>query len=212
MAALGEIPASLNYQRPEVSRLTALPSSHRSASTSHHPIILPRKKSHRNALASAQSAASNRNVFPSSLKSACRSNPGTPTQVRRPDFIGVSEQNQAQAQSNKYYEQQQQQQLQQQQHLQQQQGVGSGYSPQRRFLSESELVRQANELPQYSRANNTVDNIRELAGSPQRGVYTWKDSSLGSGFTPSGASSTVAALAAAHQAAQQHQASMVSIG
>lgn len=28
-----------------------------------------------------------------------------------------------------------------------------------------------------SRTNNTVDNIRELAGSPQRGVYMWKDSS-----------------------------------
>lgn len=50
-----------------------------------------------------------------------------------------------------------------------------GYgSPQRRFLSEGELVRQG-ELSAYSRANNTSDNIRELAGSPQRGVYMWKD-------------------------------------
>lgn len=50
-----------------------------------------------------------------------------------------------------------------------------GYgSPQRRFLSEGELVRQG-ELAAYSRANNTSDNIRELAGSPQRGVYMWKD-------------------------------------
>lgn len=55
----------------------------------------------------------------------------------------------------------------------------SNYSPQRRFLSESELVRQGNEHP-YSRTNNTVDNIRELAGSPQRGVYLWKDNSPGS--------------------------------
>lgn len=51
-----------------------------------------------------------------------------------------------------------------------------GYSPQRRFLSESELIRQGNEHT-YSRTNNTVDNIRELAGSPQRGVYMWKDNS-----------------------------------
>ena len=72
-------------------------------------------------------------------------------------------------------------------------------------------MRQANEHP-YARTNNTVDNIRELAGSPQRGVYTWKDNSPGSGFTPSGATSTVAALAAAHQQQlqQQHQA-MVSV-
>ncbi|CAG9824914.1 unnamed protein product [Phaedon cochleariae] len=51
-------------------------------------------------------------------------------------------------------------------------------SPQRRFLSEGELVRQepaplsAHPPP---RSNNTVDNIRELANSPQRGVYMWKD-------------------------------------
>lgn len=97
-----------------------------------------------------------------------RSNPGTPTQVRRPDFIGVNE-------AQTYYDMQQ--------------GntggisvggsVGTGYSPQRRFLSESELVRQSSDHP-YSRTNNTVDNIRELAGSPQRGVYMWKDNSPGS--------------------------------
>lgn len=51
-------------------------------------------------------------------------------------------------------------------------------SPQRRFLSEGELVRQGNELS-YARSNNTVDNIRELAGSPQHGVYMWKDNSPG---------------------------------
>ncbi|XP_001604831.2 palmitoyltransferase ZDHHC5 [Nasonia vitripennis] len=130
-----------------------------------------------------------------------RSNPGTPTQVRRPDFIGVSEQQQQQQQA-KYYDAQQHG----NQSVQQQQKQ-PGYSPQRRFLSESELVRQANEHP-YARTNNTVDNIRELAGSPQRGVYTWKDNSPGSGYPPSGPTSTVAALAAAHQAAQQHHASM----
>ncbi|KAG5336270.1 ZDHC5 Palmitoyltransferase, partial [Acromyrmex heyeri] len=110
-----------------------------------------------------------------------RSNPGTPTQVRRPDFIGVNE-------APTYYDVQQGN-----------TGVGvpssviTGYSPQRRFLSESELVRQGTDHP-YSRTNNTVDNIRELAGSPQRGVYMWKDNSPGSypGPPPGGAvSSTV---------------------
>ncbi|KAK0179004.1 hypothetical protein PV327_007832 [Microctonus hyperodae] len=96
-----------------------------------------------------------------------RSNPGTPTQVRRPDFIGVNE-------APTYYDVQ---------HHNNSIGIVggntgavTGYSPQRRFLSESELIRQGNEHP-YSRTNNTVDNIRELAGSPQRGVYMWKDNS-----------------------------------
>ncbi|XP_011701149.1 PREDICTED: palmitoyltransferase ZDHHC5 isoform X1 [Wasmannia auropunctata] len=106
-----------------------------------------------------------------------RSNPGTPTQVRRPDFIGVNE-------APTYYDVQQGNNT----------GVGvpgsviTGYSPQRRFLSESELVRQGTDHP-YARTNNTVDNIRELAGSPQRGVYMWKDNSPGSypGPPPGGA-------------------------
>ncbi|XP_034949745.1 palmitoyltransferase ZDHHC5 isoform X2 [Chelonus insularis] len=90
-----------------------------------------------------------------------RSNPGTPTQIRRPDFIGVAD-------APTYYDVQ---------HHNNSNPVGvPGYSPQRRFLSESELIRQDNEHP-YSRTNNTVDNIRELAGSPQRGVYMWKDNS-----------------------------------
>lgn len=58
-------------------------------------------------------------------------------------------------------------------------------SPQRRFLSEGELLSRTNsngmnigtELSYVNRTNNTVDNIRELAGSPQRGVYNWKDTS-----------------------------------
>lgn len=61
-----------------------------------------------------------------------------------------------------------------------------GGSPQRRFLSEGELVRQSSGAVgatvgdlSYTRSNNTVDNIRELAGSPQRGVYMWKDTSPG---------------------------------
>lgn len=53
-------------------------------------------------------------------------------------------------------------------------------SPQRRFLSEGELVRQSNELS-YARTNNTVDNIRELANSPQKSMYMWKDNSPGYG-------------------------------
>ncbi|KAH8411375.1 hypothetical protein KR215_002954 [Drosophila sulfurigaster] len=153
-----------------------------------------------------------------------RSNPGTPTQPRRPDFIGLNaqaaqQQQQAAAAAAAYYEYtsglppqhpqapsiQQQQQLllqqqrvmlqhqqQQQQALQQQQQslaqAAYGGSPQRRFLSEGELVRQGtggNELS-YARSNNTVDNIRELAGSPQRGVYMWKDTSPGFSTAPGG--------------------------
>lgn len=52
------------------------------------------------------------------------------------------------------------------------------HSPQRRFLSEGELVRQA-PMDLACRPNNTVDNIRELAGSPQKSVYTFKDNSPG---------------------------------
>jgi palmitoyltransferase ZDHHC5/8 len=74
----------------------------------------------------------------------------------------------------------------------QQQSAQSGFaplypngSPQRRFLSEGELLARTtsnglsigNELSYVNRNNNTVDNIRELAGSPQRGVYNWKDNS-----------------------------------
>ncbi|KAG5684218.1 hypothetical protein PVAND_013456 [Polypedilum vanderplanki] len=71
---------------------------------------------------------------------------------------------------------------------QQQSGLPPLYpngSPQRRFLSEGELLARTtsnglsigNELSYVNRTNNTVDNIRELAGSPQRGVYNWKDNS-----------------------------------
>ncbi|XP_055300994.1 palmitoyltransferase ZDHHC8 isoform X2 [Sitodiplosis mosellana] len=127
-----------------------------------------------------------------------RSNPGTPTQPRRPDFIGVSNSNQMPNNMMNIHQQQQQQQQQmmyphtlgkqqQQQHENQIPGVHrqqqvqnqSVYgSPQRRFLSEGELVRQGAELS-YARSNNTVDNIRELASSPQHGVYMWKDNSPG---------------------------------
>ncbi|XP_055533545.1 palmitoyltransferase ZDHHC8 isoform X1 [Wyeomyia smithii] len=157
-----------------------------------------------------------------------RSNPGTPTQPRRPDFIGVNMVSQPQQQQQQqqpgatYYDfplqQQQQQQAQmhqtglppvhpyhqqqpmsqqqqppqypmvhhngglpQQQQQQQQRPPNIVYhhgSPQRRYLSEGELARQGAELS-YARSNQTVDNIRELAGSPQRGVYMWKDTSPG---------------------------------
>lgn len=118
-----------------------------------------------------------------------RSNPGTPTQVRRPDFIGVPNQQQQQPGLAYYdfpmHQQQQMMMLQQQQN---QQGIpyhAANGSPQRRFLSEGELLGRAtsnglsigNELSYMGRNNNTVDNIRELAGSPQRGVYNWKDQS-----------------------------------
>lgn len=51
------------------------------------------------------------------------------------------------------------------------------HSPQRRFLSEGELLRGNGDLGPPYRTNNTVDNIRELASSPQRGMYLWKDTS-----------------------------------
>ncbi|XP_023288492.1 uncharacterized protein LOC111674019 [Orussus abietinus] len=122
--------------------------------------------------------------------SAYRSNPGTPTQVRRPNFIDVSE-------APNFYE------------AHQGNGggnviVGSRYSPQRRFLSESELIRQGNEHP-YARTNNTVDNIRELAGSPQRGVYTWKDNSPGS-YPPSSSVTTSAGMTGPRQPLAQRTA------
>ncbi|CAH2048814.1 unnamed protein product, partial [Iphiclides podalirius] len=65
-----------------------------------------------------------------------RSNPGTPTQPRRPDF-----------------------------------GARAA-SPQRRFLSEGELLRAEPPAPHPHRP--TADDIRELAASPQRG-YTWAE-------------------------------------
>ncbi|XP_065337364.1 palmitoyltransferase ZDHHC8 isoform X2 [Cloeon dipterum] len=125
-----------------------------------------------------------------------RSNPGTPTQPRRPDFIGVGcetalgsfqpPQPVPVPPQPQYYD------FQPRLHHRPPPGVAAAaaangqagnMSPQRRFLSEGELVRQAGggaELALYSRGGGaTADNIRELAGSPQRGVYTWKDTSPG---------------------------------
>lgn len=138
-----------------------------------------------------------------------RSNPGTPTQPRRPDFIGVNmmspQQQQQQMQQQQqfhqtglppvhpYHQQQQQQQqypmvhhnggLPGQQQQQQPPPPGQVRPPnvvvsaggQRRYLSEGELARQQGQELSYARSNQTVDNIRELAGSPQRGVYMWKN-------------------------------------
>lgn len=121
-----------------------------------------------------------------------RSNPGTPTTVRRPDFIYVANQQQQQQQAGlNYYDFPMHQQGSANQMLMLQQQSQSGLpsypngSPQRRFLSEGELLSRTgnnglsigNELSYVNRTNNTVDNIRELAGSPQRGVYNWKDNS-----------------------------------
>lgn len=101
----------------------------------------------------------------------CSSNPGTPTQPRRPDFIGVGGNG---SQVTAYYEYQNSNRP--------MNTVSTQGSPQRRFLSEGELLRDpimnnADIPPPYPRPNNTVNDIRELAGSPQRGAYTWKDNS-----------------------------------
>ncbi|XP_066260258.1 palmitoyltransferase ZDHHC8 [Euwallacea similis] len=103
-----------------------------------------------------------------------RSNPSTPTQPRRPDFIGVVyAPNQS---GGSYYEFQPPETGPGMRGVQPPSHMQYGGSPQRRFMSEGELVRQEQQLS-YPRSNNTVDNIRELANSPQRGVYMWKDTS-----------------------------------
>lgn len=112
--------------------------------------------------------------------------------MRRPDFIYVAnQQQQQQAAGLNYYDFPMHQQGSANQMMLHQQQSQSGLpsypngSPQRRFLSEGELLSRTgnnglsigNELSYVNRTNNTVDNIRELAGSPQRGVYNWKDNS-----------------------------------
>lgn len=133
---------------------------------------------------------------------ACRSNPGTPTQPRRPDFIGVVGGSNSAAAAAAYYDYQS--------HVVNGRAMNSAVSaatqgsPQRRFLSEGELLRDSSATnadipPPYPRStNNTVDNIRELAGSPQRGAYTWKDNSPNSFYQQR---SSMAAAAAASAAA-----------
>lgn len=111
-----------------------------------------------------------------------RSNPSTPTQPRRPDFIGVMYSNQPGGGcAGQYYDFQPAENptnVHQQRQMMMMSHQGYGGSPQRRFMSEGELVRQEAQLS-YPRSNNTVDNIRELANSPQRGAYIWKDTSPG---------------------------------
>ncbi|ERL93279.1 hypothetical protein D910_10575, partial [Dendroctonus ponderosae] len=120
---------------------------------------------------------SNKYVFERVPVVACafrRSNPSTPTQPRRPDFIGVVY---ASTQPGAAYYEFQPSETGASVRSGQPHSHGQyGGSPQRRFMSEGELVRQEQQLS-YPRSNNTVDNIRELANSPQRGVYMWKDTS-----------------------------------
>lgn len=51
-------------------------------------------------------------------------------------------------------------------------GAAGRASPQRRFLSEGELLREA---PAGAPQRPTADDIRELAASPQRGSYLWAE-------------------------------------
>ncbi|XP_069987801.1 palmitoyltransferase ZDHHC8 isoform X3 [Penaeus vannamei] len=96
-----------------------------------------------------------------------RSNPSTPTQPRRPDFIGIG--NEGNRVPPQYYPQYSYEPP----HSSHQNG-----SPQRRYMSESELIRQPPETGgQYPRTTTMFDNIQELAGSPQHGQYTWRDQS-----------------------------------
>lgn len=96
-----------------------------------------------------------------------RSNPSTPTQPRRPDFIGIG--NEGGRVPPQYYPQYSYEPP----HSSHQNG-----SPQRRYMSESELIRQPPETGgQYPRTTTMFDNIQELAGSPQHGQYTWRDQS-----------------------------------
>ena len=98
-----------------------------------------------------------------------RSNPPTPTQLVRPDFIGLSHcgvtGNPHPAsrvhQPSVYYD------------------SYNMNGEQRRFLSEGELLydRQLHGVGLVSGPRESSAPIRELASSPQRGVYHWKDSS-----------------------------------
>lgn len=107
---------------------------------------------------------------------------------------------------------------------QQQSGQSSGLpplypngSPQRRFLSEGELLSRStsnglsigNELSYVNRNNNTVDNIRELAGSPQRGVYNWKDNSPPGQIPNTSMASAMYSVAPAQQMSQQMTNNMI---
>ena len=102
-----------------------------------------------------------------------RSNPPTPTQPRRPDFIGVS--GDGRPPPPHYYS-----------HYTYEPPRQQSGSPQRRYMSESELIRGTNQIQQQQdnghggyppRTTTMFDNIQELAGSPQHGQYTWRDQS-----------------------------------
>ena len=105
-----------------------------------------------------------------------RSNPPTPTQPRRPDFISVAGGNPGggpRAMFPHYSQFSYEGPLPRQQ----------GNSPQRRFMSESELVIQSSKPgsvdcpPVSSSGYHTMfDNIQELASSPQHSQYNWRES------------------------------------
>ncbi|XP_063867206.1 palmitoyltransferase ZDHHC8-like isoform X6 [Scylla paramamosain] len=96
-----------------------------------------------------------------------RSNPSTPTQPRRPDFIGIG--NDGNRGPPQYYPQFS---------YEPPHSSHTNGSPQRRYMSESELIRQPPDTSSaYPRTTTMFDNIQELAGSPQHGQYTWRDQS-----------------------------------
>ncbi|XP_050734238.1 palmitoyltransferase ZDHHC8-like isoform X5 [Eriocheir sinensis] len=96
-----------------------------------------------------------------------RSNPSTPTQPRRPDFIGIG--NDGNRGPPQYYPQFS---------YEPPHTSHTNGSPQRRYMSESELIRQPPDTGSaYPRTTTMFDNIQELAGSPQHGQYTWRDQS-----------------------------------
>lgn len=108
-----------------------------------------------------------------------RSNPSTPTQPRRPDFIGIDGGGvRPGVPMVQYYPPQ---------YSAYETGALPPHthataSPQRRYMSESELLLRGGEAVGVGagyppRTTTMFDNIQELAGSPQHGQYTWRDTS-----------------------------------
>lgn len=89
-----------------------------------------------------------------------RSNPSTPTQVRRPNYIGIADQKESKYYSPKQLDHQSKDSM-------------NMCESQHSYGSQNEVIQHVNDKISH----NIVENIRELAGSPQRGVYTWKDCS-----------------------------------
>lgn len=101
----------------------------------------------------ARARTSSRDYTPDVSAAPDRSNPGTPTQPRRPDFIGVGLGPAAAAAA-----------------------AAVRPSPQRRFLSEGELLRAEPAAPPAPH-RPTADDIRELAAEPrlEHRVAPWPD-------------------------------------